>query len=1055
MGSSWWQCTACLRAQEEDICELQLNHCNLYDVPPDVFIYERTLEKLYLDANRIKDLPRPLFQCHELRVLSLSDNEITNLPPAIASLINLEHLDLSKNSIKELPDSIKECKNLRSIDISVNPFERFPDAITYIVGLRELYINDAYIEYLPANFGRLSALRTLELRENNMMTLPKSMSRLVNLQRLDIGNNDFTELPEVVGDLTNLTELWIDGNDIRRIPVNIEQLYRLNHFDCTMNAVHLVPAEIQGWRDISIMNFSSNEIYQLPDSLCYLRTIVTLKIDDNQLNSLPVDIGQMSNLEELIVTKNFLEYLPSSIGLLRKLHCLNADNNYLRSLPPEIGSCTALSLLSLRSNNLSSVPPELGHLSSLRVLNLVNNCIQFLPVSMLNLTNLKALWLSDNQSQPLVPLQQEFNTEEDMMVLSCFMLPQKQRQELELEQAVGPISGSIVGTGRRICFAAEVETEVPRQLHRAPTPYPKELRNLARHARNLQHQTAHDQRVQAERETLIKEAVVAKATSVLGVASITGTCPAQTKSNKNSSYISSTTGEKQSEKINSANGSVSRDKRFDKNEDTNEEGKCTVIAKEMSPEIREAKCVRNPTSDCLARTPTIADYVNSTWKPEEYSKTNTAKIVESEKLAEPYKNTSFNTRISDRSSLPTGKTNEVPPAPPPYHIAAAFSKKAALFQQFNHALRSNNSSSPLPTVCTNHEVASPQHLQNSSKTPEKLEKSLHPGSINERENESQNSLANGDVPGRGDTHEAKDRARGNAALETSPNITENHLEGDRLGLKPSRIPIFRTKNPEGSNLEIDSPEKYASGEDFERLRLDPSEIPTSPVTGKKYRSPLSLQTRLSDRSLKRQTNNGNFSLEETNCRGSPNGSFESCNNGSGLKTPGKDTRRDDNIESTNSHSFSSTFANNCFVDELNSNNLERNNASVMNSSYETSNDLDSIDTNKYDHDDNDNPDRRPRHRWMFGPHKNVNVLSVQVRKNPGLGFSIAGGIAGAETGIIVTKVNPDGPAQGTLRPGDKILEVDGIDFTKSDHNTAVAVLRSTGAIVSMLISRHQ
>lgn len=53
MGSAWWQCAACLRTQEEDVCELQLNHCNLYDVPPDVFIYERTLEKLYLDANRV------------------------------------------------------------------------------------------------------------------------------------------------------------------------------------------------------------------------------------------------------------------------------------------------------------------------------------------------------------------------------------------------------------------------------------------------------------------------------------------------------------------------------------------------------------------------------------------------------------------------------------------------------------------------------------------------------------------------------------------------------------------------------------------------------------------------------------------------------------------------------------------------------------------------------------------------------------------------------------------------------------------------------------------
>lgn len=58
-------------------------------------------------------------------------------------------------------------------------------------------------------------------------------------------------------------------------------------------------------------------------------------------------------------------------------------------------------------------------------------------------------------------------------------------------------------------------------------------------------------------------------------------------------------------------------------------------------------------------------------------------------------------------------------------------------------------------------------------------------------------------------------------------------------------------------------------------------------------------------------------------------------------------------------------------------------------------------------------------------------------------------------GIIVTKVNPAGPAQGTLKPGDKILEVDGIDLTKSDHDSAVGILRSTGSIVSMMISRPQ
>ncbi|XP_034943724.1 protein lap1 [Chelonus insularis] len=948
MGSSWWQCTACLRAQEEDICELQLNHCNLYDVPPDVFIYERTLEKLYLDANRIKDLPRPLFQCHELRVLSLNDNEITTLPPAIASLINLEYLDLSKNSIKDLPDNIKECKNLRSIDLSVNPFERFPEAITHITGLRELYINDAFIEYLPANFGRLSALKTLELRENNMMTLPKSMSRLVNLQRLDIGNNDFTELPEVVGDLTNLTELWIDGNDIRRIPANIEQLYRLNHFDCTMNAVHTIPPEIQGWRDISIINFSSNEILELPDTLCYLRTIVTLKIDDNQLNFLPDDIGQMSNLEELIVTKNFLEYLPSSIGLLRKLHCLNADNNYLCSLPPEIGSCSALSLLSLRSNNLTSVPPELGHLSSLRVLNLVNNCIQFLPVSMLNLTNLKALWLSDNQSQPLVPLQQEFNRDEDMMVLSCFMLPQKQRKELEqMEQAVGPISGSIVGTGKKICFAAEVETEVPRQLHRAPTPYPKELRNLARHARNLHHQSIHDQRIHLERESIIKEAVVAKATSLL------------------SSPVS---GAHQNHNHQAVYGHLEADvpnHQVDNSRpDHSNEIDHPVLAQEKFPEIREAKCVKNPTTECLSRPPTIADYVSSTWKPEEYSRANTAKIVESEKLAEAYK---FPNNINGIES--GERMNEVPLSPPPYHIAAAFSKKAALFQQIN---KSNNEDSSL--------YHTDNHLSNS----------LH---------ENQTRLNN----------------NGNDVDENASDVSKTTINDDNKSFvfreeKPSKIPIMKTKNFEridNDSISLTGRNFYSTQDDigkYSEKNSNDINIPTSPITGKKYRSPLSTAYNLIHiDNMQKMNGNVRDQAQNISNMSSPDNSLE--------------------IQSDKNSGHVSPVS-------LNIN-------SSLNSSM------------------SDTPKSKLKLKWMFGPHKNVNVISIQIKKNPGLGFSIAGGVGGNQTGIIVTKVNPDGPAQGTLRPGDKILEVDGIDFSQSNHDSAVAVLRATGDTVSMMISRHQ
>ncbi|XP_051568727.1 leucine-rich repeat-containing protein 7-like isoform X10 [Myxocyprinus asiaticus] len=56
-------------------------------------------------------------------------------------------------------------------------------------------------------------------------------------------------------------------------------------------------------------------------------------------------------------------------------------------------------------------------------------------------------------------------------------------------------------------------------------------------------------------------------------------------------------------------------------------------------------------------------------------------------------------------------------------------------------------------------------------------------------------------------------------------------------------------------------------------------------------------------------------------------------------------------------------------------------------------------------------------------------LCVRIEKNPGLGFSISGGISGqgnpfkpSDMGIFVTRVQPDGPASNVLRPGDKILK---------------------------------
>ena len=56
-------------------------------------------------------------------------------------------------------------------------------------------------------------------------------------------------------------------------------------------------------------------------------------------------------------------------------------------------------------------------------------------------------------------------------------------------------------------------------------------------------------------------------------------------------------------------------------------------------------------------------------------------------------------------------------------------------------------------------------------------------------------------------------------------------------------------------------------------------------------------------------------------------------------------------------------------------------------------------------------------------------------------------------GIFVTKLHANGAATNILHPGDKILSVNGQDFTHMEHNSAVASLKQQPTRVAMVIER--
>lgn len=56
---------------------------------------------------------------------------------------------------------------------------------------------------------------------------------------------------------------------------------------------------------------------------------------------------------------------------------------------------------------------------------LISVCrLEYLPFTIANL-NLKALWLSENQAQPMLKFQTDFDERTGQRVLTCFLLPQQ------------------------------------------------------------------------------------------------------------------------------------------------------------------------------------------------------------------------------------------------------------------------------------------------------------------------------------------------------------------------------------------------------------------------------------------------------------------------------------------------------------------------------------------------------------------------------------------------------------------------------------------------------
>lgn len=190
---------------------------------PDWFFQFKKLEHLSLKNNTLKALPTIIFTIENLRYLNLADNQIHEINGHyFRNLMIIEKVDISYNQITSIPTEKITYTKCNSLSIKGNRLQQFPTAVSDVCTLEKLDLSENKINLIKDDaFDLLEDLIELDLSFNELTYLPTSIGKLKKLKRLNLSGNKIKTLPKEFENLTSLEFLDFDGNPIGRVPVEI------------------------------------------------------------------------------------------------------------------------------------------------------------------------------------------------------------------------------------------------------------------------------------------------------------------------------------------------------------------------------------------------------------------------------------------------------------------------------------------------------------------------------------------------------------------------------------------------------------------------------------------------------------------------------------------------------------------------------------------------------------------------------------------------------------------------------------------------------------------
>ncbi|KAL3868446.1 hypothetical protein ACJMK2_041253 [Sinanodonta woodiana] len=180
---------------------------------------------MFLDAcrNQLQSLPAEIEGCTSLADLHLTSNQLKELPESLGNLSNLTTLKVDDNQLVSLPSTIGGLTALSELNVSINDLQDLPASLGLLRNLRTFYTDENQLEFIPAELGSCSGITVLSLRGNRLEYIPDEIGRIPHLRVLNISNNNLKYLPFTFIKLKELQAMWLSENQTRPlIPLQSE-----------------------------------------------------------------------------------------------------------------------------------------------------------------------------------------------------------------------------------------------------------------------------------------------------------------------------------------------------------------------------------------------------------------------------------------------------------------------------------------------------------------------------------------------------------------------------------------------------------------------------------------------------------------------------------------------------------------------------------------------------------------------------------------------------------------------------------------------------------------